>query len=917
MADFNLIIKAVDQATNTLNKIDRGVKGLEASTKKATAGFNNLNTVIGSVLGAQATRQIIDIVKQFDQLNIRLKSLGSGLGSNQQLQSLTTLAGQLGVSARDTVEAFAQLRLAGLDTSDSTIRSLNNLAIAGGQSLGRTAELVGKALRGEFGKLDDFGIDVQNRYGQFVIKYQGQSRAIVSTSGQVVQEILKIANSTAALDAAAEKSRTLSGALSKLQSTIESGVGTSRLGESIARIITTLDNFLNGTNAVGKAANALASVINFLADNFETIKNVAVVAGSIFLFGKVIQGVIAIVRGLTVVWGVLTTAFTTAGQWIRALTLNWQTFTQALFGSGIGTGFKVLLSYLDDLGRWVSSNLGPLTALGAAIAGLFNFGDKKGPTFLDPKEVERENKFLEQKLRERQQAIANASKGQTPDGIPANTLLQDIIGNLGKTRAEIALLGPELERALRIGDLSLANKLFEEMSNRLEQIGIIAAKPLALIDRDQSMRVQKLAEDIRVLEREYYNTALVIEELRLGLQKSSVELMKQEVLIGQNALVQEKFRQELQASRQELTLRSLRLDDAEYQQILFNQSIVESYLSLEEQRKRLEQLNQAFETGRITLEQYGRALGAIDSQLLGVNERWNLVQDAVRKGNREFDINTQLAKRLRDEVAKGNITWKEYEEAVRAIGQDHFPEYERRLRMLTPLSKELGDTIERSATQASDAFADSFLEILKKGEFTFRSFRDMIENIFNDIARLVIRKAFADPIADAIAGILKGASSGLSLPGGGSGGFGNIFGSIGSAIGGSFGTSLRYGTNFGSQQTAMLAAQDAGMGSSFFSGITDFFSGLWPFAEGGIVTRPTMGLVGEAGPEAVIPLNQYNSMMSGGSSQPKDAPPPVNFTINAIDTQTGVEFLLKNKPAIIKVVQDAYNTRGRRGPLEA
>ena len=30
------------------------------------------------------------------------------------------------------------------------------------------------------------------------------------------------------------------------------------------------------------------------------------------------------------------------------------------------------------------------------------------------------------------------------------------------------------------------------------------------------------------------------------------------------------------------------------------------------------------------------------------------------------------------------------------------------------------------------------------------------------------------------------------------------------------------------------------------------------FAEGGIVTSPMLGLVGEAGPEAIIPLDQYN-----------------------------------------------------------
>lgn len=38
---------------------------------------------------------------------------------------------------------------------------------------------------------------------------------------------------------------------------------------------------------------------------------------------------------------------------------------------------------------------------------------------------------------------------------------------------------------------------------------------------------------------------------------------------------------------------------------------------------------------------------------------------------------------------------------------------------------------------------------------------------------------------------------------------------------------------------------------------------IQPFAAGGIVTKPTMGLVGEAGPEAVIPLDEFN-MNRGG-----------------------------------------------------
>lgn len=65
-----------------------------------------------------------------------------------------------------------------------------------------------------------------------------------------------------------------------------------------------------------------------------------------------------------------------------------------------------------------------------------------------------------------------------------------------------------------------------------------------------------------------------------------------------------------------------------------------------------------------------------------------------------------------------------------------------------------------------------------------------------------------------------------------------------------------------------------GIKSSAFSGISSFLgagiSGVaksalpfLPFADGGIVTSPTLGLVGEAGPEAIIPLSQMRGLGGG------------------------------------------------------
>jgi TP901 family phage tail tape measure protein len=77
-----------------------------------------------------------------------------------------------------------------------------------------------------------------------------------------------------------------------------------------------------------------------------------------------------------------------------------------------------------------------------------------------------------------------------------------------------------------------------------------------------------------------------------------------------------------------------------------------------------------------------------------------------------------------------------------------------------------------------------------------------------------------------------------------------------------FGASMFAGIGTGN------TASNQGYGAGFtdLSDFNDFtaVAGALPFANGGIVTAPTLGLIGEAGPEAVIPLNQVGSM--GGTT---------------------------------------------------
>ena len=90
------------------------------------------------------------------------------------------------------------------------------------------------------------------------------------------------------------------------------------------------------------------------------------------------------------------------------------------------------------------------------------------------------------------------------------------------------------------------------------------------------------------------------------------------------------------------------------------------------------------------------------------------------------------------------------------------------------------------------------------------------------------------------------------------------------------------------------------------------------FADGGNTAKASGKpiLVGEKGPEifmpgkagTVVPNDELNSVGGQGDVN-------VSFTINAIDTKTGVEFLLQNKRVITGVIQEAYQRRGTSGPL--
>lgn len=105
-----------------------------------------------------------------------------------------------------------------------------------------------------------------------------------------------------------------------------------------------------------------------------------------------------------------------------------------------------------------------------------------------------------------------------------------------------------------------------------------------------------------------------------------------------------------------------------------------------------------------------------------------------------------------------------------------------------------------------------------------------------------------------------------------------------------------------------------GLASGVGSVLGDMFAGF--FADGGNIGSGKFGVVGEAGPELVKgPATVYSNAdsLEMASGQGRGQPIVVEFNINAIDAQTGTEFILKNKNAVIGMVNQAMNAQGKRG----
>jgi hypothetical protein len=275
--------------------------------------------------------------------------------------------------------------------------------------------------------------------------------------------------------------------------------------------------------------------------------------------------------------------------------------------------------------------------------------------------------------------------------------------------------------------------------------------------------------------------------------------------------------------------------------------------AFEDEQARLEKLNEAYENHQRVIDDFNtRELEAQEEQSANDAER----EESLKRDAQLIRETLDPTIKLYNEIAKvqalqseGLIDQEEADAAIKKL-EDDFANAKKKAEETTNVAKELGIT-----------FSSAFEDAIVGG----KGFREILSGIEQDIIRIITRKLVTEPAANAIGDLL------------GDFNFGSFFGGLFNAKGNAFNS-----------------------------------SGVMAFANGGVVNSATpfsfgggrLGVMGEAGPEAILPLKrgangQLGVQMTGGA--------PIIMNITTPDANS----FRKSQPQIMADMQRSLN-RGRR-----
>lgn len=828
------------------------LKNIQTATDGLSKSFGTLETVLKAVVASETVKKLADISMQFEKMGQKMATvIPATVSISQSLTVMTAVANKLGTTTGDVVGAFTLLQKAGITPTEARFKQLAAIAAGTGETMADLADAIEEGVGGSFGKL-------QKRIDGLDIKQYGNT-FVATLNG------MKIAASSNAKD--------ITEAVLKIG---DSANYQRALLEQQKSLGAAIDRVNNGIGAAVKDSGigpAFAQIVNEFDKVFvksglieSALRGLGSVASTIaenfrpiiFALGvmtsvAIIQGLITLVKGIELVGIAAAIASKRAG-------------VIGLVALGIGI--------LAD-------------KLGVMDKALELMGGGTDTTSKKIKELENSTSGLDAALKETTGSTGKLRAGvnQADEALKqwAATIDQAYGTSFSQVIYAMGAASTALEKFQKTGKLDDQMKLlnwFDALQASAEKVGVFFAEPLAVSFGKAFVALKKetaaAQNDLAGLTAQldiFRNRQgdLVPTELNPAPVKTNAEGQLVINVVGGN-----------DPYLKMLMMRGDAIDQLNLKQGRYYGSILtleervdglkiksQDLVRIErEQQQVLNELVVQYKAGAISGELYTRAIENL--QLAFKPRVWEEVNKQATAAVNTFRMNKDEAAKLREEVQAGSMSWEKYGEMVKLIGSEHLPEASTQMNVLKSDVQVVADTMKTSMFAATESMSRDILKAVQSGQNAFGVFKNFLGKLFDDIVTQLIKKQLVDPLALALNGIINGAMA--------SGGSGGLMTFIMSLFGGGR-------------------------------------------AAGGPVDSGTPYVIGERGPEIFVPnsagtiIPNDHLTTSNGKMIQNNQPLNVNFTINAIDTQTGVGFLLQNKPAIINMVSDAYNRRGRNGPL--
>lgn len=468
--------------------------------------------------------------------------------------------------------------------------------------------------------------------------------------------------------------------------------------------------------------------------------------------------------------------------------------------------------------------------------------------------------FLSQKLKMEREITQARELGRQ-----AGLKSEEIDKRVAAIRESYAKKGPDTSRVD-----SRAQTLLE-----IEQIQQAAARQVSALSNAERI-IEALRAASIVDERAYYaekrrliedSTQVQIAALQAENDRLNAEKLNRKDSLDRDRRVLENQARiaqlQAEASTQNviLTVQETAAVQARTQALISARQAAEDYLAVQErqQQRDLEGIGQGQRQ-----REFSQAIGQIEdryaSQRRDLENQRALATSLAGERGLTAEVRQQFEDRLRliDEFEQKSInSYRAYYDELEQRQRDWSLGAQEALINYFDESQNVFQQVEEAVSSAFRGMEDALVKFVTTGKLDFKSLAD---SIIADITRIIIKQQILGPLARSL---------GLNPGGGAAGGF---FDSLFGPRSGGFGT----GAGFGNLDLGGFFANGAVLrsaGLSAYSGQVVNKPTIFPFARG-------VGLMGEAGPEAILPLKRGSDGKLGvdaGGGQPPQV--TINFAV--------------------------------------